>query len=290
MAGTRKSEAAAASQETAAPAADTSPIQPTKEQTLHATKSLLALVALYNAMVDANLADLFPADIPASVVRGLIVKELDASTTLAAAEKKQTTVISRRDSDEKGALKLLGRMKSLVDSAYPAGHPARAAFFPGSSGSQTLGTQLEAMANGLSQHGLPKLPQDISVVILVTHAHAVADDSTARAQAGTQRQGASGIHRGLTLQLREVRKRLGQALRGFFGPENPALTQFGLKPRLPVTHHRKKATPAQLAARKAAREQEKARKAQEKAQRKAERAQEATANNATAGGTDPTKP
>src|SRR4051812_25118086 len=104
-----------------ASAGHVTPIAPTKAQKDHASATTRAAVELFDGMIAAGLAPLFPADLPPSAVRAILVNELGFSVKYAKAGAAQKNAVAHKDIAEKAAEKLRRRATQLVDSAHPSG-------------------------------------------------------------------------------------------------------------------------------------------------------------------------
>ena len=203
-------------------------------------KDLADLVSVFNAMLKANLLELFPEDISPAIVRAHILDHITADAKIGTARVDAKGAVEKKTDVIKRAKAVHGQVLGLVNASFPAGTLGRADYFPVDNTDPDLGDLIGALARGIAKRGRPKLPAGITVSSLEVLGHDASSALDARASTSEARSGQVRAAVPAEKRTREIRRRLREMLVRFFGYTNSALIEFGIKPRVFVGGRKKK--------------------------------------------------
>ena len=186
--------------------------------------------------------DAFSEDLTQEVCHTHLLAHLGALTTLSTLRSDtHTAVVVRDNAIEQGEL-IYSRALLLINSRYPVGSAKRADFFPLGDTNPNLGDLVHAAGQGAVKHKL-RLPLGYTGESLAALGVEVSAALVARDAKGSSRKGQAAATAGFVKKTKEIRKRLREAVIGWFGPSAQELLAYGIKPRKPAKGGRKAKNP-----------------------------------------------
>jgi hypothetical protein len=237
-------------------------VQPVKPRIVDAT------VRIHDAVLaHPSGRDLYPLGMSPEEVRDLLLAAIDVRGASQKAAQERSDLGRRLRPLEEEAERAEMRVLDLIEASYGIGErPGRGAFFHETPGEHGLVERLTAIVGGLKKQPLPGFATSgYTIARLEAILRDLPQLAAAHVSAADGRHGVSVQRAGILERVRELHKQWVLLLQGAFGRGNPALAQFGLKPRMKGA---RRASQAAIAARAAAKKAKQAEARTKRAERK----------------------